>query len=96
MIYYNEQGQIIPESEIDLSKGYLVDKTTVHHEAVTHRESKELPGGTVLSYTVVDRPAWDEVTEKTYILYADHPSEMDKLEAQVAYTALMTDTVLEV
>lgn len=96
MIYYNESGQIIQAENIDPAKGYLVDKTTVHHEAVTHQESKELPGGTVLTYTVVDRPAWDEVTEKTYILYADHPTEQDKLEAQVAYTALMTDTVLEV
>lgn len=96
MNYYNENGQIITESEVDLTKGYLVDKTTVHHDAVTHRESKELPGGTVLTYTVVDKAAWDEVTEKTYILYADHPTEQDKLEAQVAYTALMTDTLLEV
>lgn len=96
MIYYNESGKIIPAESIDLTKGYLVPKTTVRHEAVTHQESKELPGGTVLTYTVVDRPAHDEVTEKTYILYADHPTEQDKLEAQVAYTALMTDTVLEV
>ena len=95
MIYYNEHGQVISENEIDVSKGYLMNKTVIHHEAETHAEHRDLPGVT-LTYTVVDKPAWDEVTEQTYILYADHPSEQDKLEAQVAYTALMTDTVLEV
>lgn len=95
MTYYNESGIVIPAESIDLTNGYLVDKTIIHHEAETHTEHRELPGVT-LTYTVVDKPAWDEVTEQTYILYADHPSEMDKLEAQVAYTALMTDTVLEV
>ena len=95
MIYYNESGHMIPAESIDLTKGYLVDKTIIHHEAETHTERRELPGVTMI-YTVVDKPAWDEMTEQTYILYADHPSEQDKLEAQVAYTALMTDTVLEV
>ena len=31
-------------SIIDLAKGYLVDKTTLHHEAETHPERRELPG----------------------------------------------------
>lgn len=29
-------------------------------------------------------------------LYADAPSQLDILEAQVTYTAMMTDTLLEV
>lgn len=96
MIYYSETGERLPAEEIDLEKGYLVDRKTVHHEAETHTTSKTLPGGVVLTWVEVDKPAWDEVTEKTYILYSDHPSEMDKLEAQIAYTALVTDTMLEV
>lgn len=94
MIYYNEAGQIVDKAGIDLEKGYLVDRTAVVHPAVTHRETRSYPGGSIL-YDVVDKVAWEEVTEQTYILYADHPTEADRLEAQVLYTAVMTDTLLE-
>lgn len=94
MIYYNEKGQVIPESSIDLSKGYLVDKTVIYHPAVAHEETRTYPGGSI-TYRVVDKPAWNEVTEQTYVLYADHPTPEDVLEAQVLYTAMMTDTLLE-
>ena len=45
MIYYNETGELLPAEEIDLEKGYLVDRETVHHEAETHTASKTIPGG---------------------------------------------------
>ena len=50
MIYYNETGELLPAEEIDLGKGYLVDRETVHHEAETHTASKTLPGGVVLTW----------------------------------------------
>ena len=59
MKYYSETGERLPAEEIDLEKGYLVDRETVHHEAGTHTASKTLPGGVVL--TLEDVPAiWRE------------------------------------
>lgn len=65
-----------------------MNKTVIHHDAVTHRESKEIPGAT-LTYTVVDKPAWDDITEQTYILYADHPTREDEIEAALTELAGM-------
>ena len=89
MTYYNESGQVIPESKIDLSKGYLVDKTTVHHEAETHEASKTLPGGVTLTWQQMDKPGYEEVVSQTYILYADHPTREDEIEAALTELAGM-------
>ena len=56
MIYYNETGELLPAEEIDLEKGYLVDRETVRHEAETHTASKKLPGGVVLTWQQLDKP----------------------------------------
>ena len=55
MIYYSETGERLPAEEIDLEKGYLVDRETVHHEAGTHTASRTLPGGGLM--TLEDVPA---------------------------------------
>lgn len=88
MIYYNEHGQVISENEIDVSKGYLVNKTTIHHEAESHTERRKLPGVTLI-YTVVDKPAYDEVMSQTYIKHADHPTREDEIEAALTELAGM-------
>ena len=96
--YYDTSGAELTAP--DLSTGTLIPQKTVHHDAVAavvHEESKTLPGGTVLRWTVTDspaQPAWDEVTEYTYTPLP--PTEADKLAAQVTYTAMMTDTLLPV
>lgn len=90
MTYYNEKGQIIPESAIDLSKGYLVGKTTVHHPAITHEETRSYPGGSI-TYDVVDEPAWDEVTEQTYIRYPLQEEPLIADEAGNHYKQIVTD-----
>ena len=86
MIYYNETGELLPAEEIDLEKGYLVDRETVRHEAETHTASKKLPGGVVLTWQQLDKPADTEVISQTYIKHADHSTREDEIE--VALTEL--------
>ena len=87
MIYYNEIGERLPAEEIDLEKGYLVDRETVYHEAETHTASKTLPGGLVLTWVEVDKPASTEVISQTYIKHADHPTREDEIEAALTELA---------
>ena len=89
MIYYNETGELLPAEEINLEKGYLVDRETVHHEAETHTASKTIPGGLVLTWVEVDKPAYEEVVSQTYIKYADHPTREDEIEAALTELAGM-------
>lgn len=77
MVYYNEQGVVIPEEEVDLDNGYLVDRTVVHHDEVQEvshiAESAPLNAdGATITRRIIDTPyqeAYDEVTEQTYIRY---------------------------
>ena len=87
MIYYSETGERLPAEEIDLEKGYLVDRETVHHEAETHTASKALPGGVVLTWQQMDKPAYDEIVSQTYIKHADHPTREDEIEAALTELA---------
>lgn len=89
MLYYNENGEQLPADKINLDKGYLVDRDTVYREAETHEASKELPGGLVLTWLEVDKPAYTEVISQTYIKYADHPTREDEIEAALAELAGM-------
>lgn len=89
MIYYSETGERLPAEEIDLEKGYLVDRETVHHEAETYTASKTLPGGVVLTWVDVDKPAHDEIVSQTYIKHADHPTREDEIEAALTELASM-------
>lgn len=97
VIYYDESGVLLENP--DLEAGYLEPLEVVHHEtvpAVTHNETLEFPGGKLI-YTVIDTPeqaAYDEVVSYTY---HPHPvSDLERIDAQVTYTAMMTDTLLEV
>ena len=66
----------------DMTVGYLVDDTIVHHDAVEmegHYTYTELKGGGQLQHYVIDvppSPAYDEVTAQKYIPYTQE--ELDK------------------
>lgn len=87
MIYYDEQGNVIPESEVDLAHGYLEDKDILHHDEIprqTHLAYLTLPSGNKCVKEVVDQeyvPAWDEVTSQIY--HYTGPTPEEKLRADV-------------
>ncbi len=73
MIYYDENDNIIDESQVDLAHGYLTDRTYEHHDEVAevyhYVESDPLPSGNRMKKKVIDvpyQPAWDEVTSITF------------------------------
>lgn len=69
--------------ETSVMQQLFLDKTLTWSEANEEIAKKEAYNG---EYTVLD----DGVEEQTV------PTQLDKIEAQVAYTAMMTDTLLEV
>ena len=75
-------------TEYDLNKGYLVPATAVKEDAT--------PIDNVTKF------AWADADYEEVQMYVPNqegtemPSQLDRLEAQVAYTAIMTDTLLEV
>lgn len=97
VIIYDEAGQVLENP--DLNAGWLEPFEVIHHDyvpAVIHKETLVFPGGQ-LDYAVIDTPeqaAWDEVVSYTY--HPNPPSDLDRVEAQAVYTAMMTDTLLEV
>lgn len=83
MIYYDENDNIIDESQVDLDHGYLTDRTYVHHDEVAevyhYVESAPLPSGAKMKKKVIDtpfQPAWDEVTSQTYHYTGLTPEEI--------------------
>ena len=75
-------------TEYDLNKGYLVPATAVKEDAT--------PIDNVTKF------AWADADYEEVQMYVPNqegtemPSQLDRIEAQVAYTAIMTDTLLEV
>ena len=87
MRYVNEKRQNILESEIDLSKGYLVSVWVIKEDA------PPIDDITKFAYSSDD---YEEV--QMYVLNSvrnNSPTQLDIIEAQVTYTAMMTDTLLE-
>lgn len=75
-------------TEYDLNKGYLVSATAVKEYAT--------PIDNVTKFAWADED-YEEV--QMYVLnqeVMEAPTQLDRIEAQVAYTAMMTDTLLEV
>ena len=75
-------------TEYDLNKGYLVPATAIKEDAT--------PIDNVTKFAWADED-YEEV--QMYVLHQEAnevPSQLDRIEAQVAYTAIMTDTLLEV
>ena len=74
-------------TEYDLTKGYLVPTQVIREDAE--------PIDNVKKFAWADED-YEEV--QMYIPFPEKttPSKLDVIEAQVAYTAMMTDTLLEV
>lgn len=75
-------------TEYDLSKGYLVPVTAIKEDAT--------PIDNVTKFAWADE---DYEEAQMYVLNQETvvaPTQLDRIEAQVAYTAMMTDTLLEV
>jgi hypothetical protein len=75
-------------TEYDLNKGYFVPATAIKEDAT--------PIDNVTKF------AWADDDYEDVQMYVPNqevtkaPSQMDRIEAQVTYTAMMTDTLLEV
>lgn len=99
MIYYNENLEIIPESAVDLKHGYLTDYRIIHNEptpAITHEVLIPIPGSYPIAKTVVDQeaqPGGDIVVSQIYHRLGPTQEELDR--AQLYFTAIMTDTLME-
>lgn len=82
----NERFETI--TEYDLSKGELLEVTTLREDMI--------PVDNVTKFAPADED-WEQA-----MMYVPHPesdvepTQLDRIEAQVAYTAMMTDTLLEV
>ena len=88
MRYFNENAEPISAESIDLEKGFLVPFKAIKEDAT--------PIDNETKY------AWDEDDYEEAQMYVlnqvapEEPTQLDRIEAQVAYTAMMTDTLLEV
>ena len=84
MVYYQNGNQL---ESYDLSRGYLQPRTIIRADAV--------PIDNVTKF------AWDDEDYEevqVYIPYEEPvttPSQLDRIEAQAAYTAMMTGTLME-
>lgn len=81
----NEKFETI--TEYDLSKGELLEVTTLRDDMI--------PVDNVTKFAPADED-WEQAM--MYVPYPEHdaePTQLDRIEAQVAYTAMMTDTLLE-
>jgi hypothetical protein len=88
MRYFNENAEPISAESIDLEKGHLVPFITIKEDAVPIDN--------------VEKFAWAEDDYEEAQMYVlnqaapKEPTQLDRIEAQIAYTAMMTDTLLEV
>lgn len=85
MIVINENYETI--TEYDLSAGYLYTTTVIKEDAS--------PIDNVTKFAWADDD-YEEV--QMYVLNREEiqaPTQLDRIEAQITYTAMMTDTLLE-
>lgn len=81
---YDLDGNVL--ENYDLTKGYLQPKTVIKPDAIT-------PDG-------VTKFAWDDDDYEEIQVYIPYehqesePTQLDRIEAQVAYTAMMTGTLM--
>lgn len=83
---YDLDGNVL--ENYDLTKGYLQPKTVIKPDAI--------PPDDVTKFAWEDGD-YEEV--QVYIPYEvteNEPTQLDRIEAQVAYTAMMTGTLMEV
>lgn len=88
MRYVDENNIAITEDQIDLSKGFVAIVQVIKEDA------PPIDNVNKFAYTIEDY-------EEAYKFFLDKrnvsstPSQLDVIEAQVTYTAMMTDTLLE-
>lgn len=85
MMVYDLNGNVL--ESYDLTKGSLSVRTVIRPEAA--------PIDNVTKFAWADED-YEEI--QVYIPYevtANEPSQLDRIEAQVAYTAMMTGTLME-
>ena len=88
MRYFNEKAEPISLESVDLKKGFLIHFMAVKEDAA--------PIDNVTKFAWADD---DYEDAQMYVLNQETigtPTQLDRIEAQVAYTAMMTDTLLEV
>lgn len=87
MRYFNENDELISVEDVDLEKGSLIKILVIKEDAS--------PIDNITKF------AWDDddyEEAQMYVLNKNFntlPSQLDRIEAQVTYTAMMTDTLLE-
>lgn len=85
VMVYDLDGNV-PEN-YDLTKGYLQPKTVIKPDAIPPDD--------------VTKFAWDDDDYEEIQIYIPYesknsePTQLDRIEAQVAYTAMMTGTLME-
>ena len=83
---YDLDGNVL--ENYDLTKGYLQPKTVIKPDAIPPDDATKF--------------AWEDSDYEeiqVYIPYESQnsePTQLDRIEAQVAYTAMMTGTLMEV
>lgn len=74
--------------------GRVLSATYEEYAAPEMPHVDELPEGDTYEYLYVNGNFVHDPLPKQSVI--DTPSQMDRIEAQVTYTAMMTDTLLEV
>ena len=82
----DESGKPLPVEKVDLNAGSLVSYTTIKENAEPLSKDK--------TYWADDD--WEEVQMYVRKPEVSMPTQMDRVEAQATYTAMMTGTILEV
>lgn len=85
---FNEKYEIISIESVDLKKGVLVPFKTIKEDAV--------PIDNITKFAWADDDYEDAQMYVPNQEVTEAPTQMDRIEAQVTYTAMMTDTILEV
>lgn len=74
--------------------GHILSVTFAKYATANAVVVEDLPDGDVSEYRYVGgKIIHDPIVEENS---KDSPTQLDRIEAQVAYTAMMTDTLLEV
>lgn len=87
MRYIDENGKTVQKEQLDLTKGYLANIQVIKEDV------EPIDNVNKFFYTADD---YEEVQK--YFLHkvqSNTPSQLDRIEAQITYTAMITDTLLE-
>lgn len=100
---YDEQTRQ-PIQSPDLSSGYLYDgvivtgRTEAHTEVMAGTVTEDRPAGLrhlVPAQDITEPCQWYHKYTEEELAVAKQASQIDRVEAQATYTAMMTDTLLE-